>query len=253
MFQRIAIILLLVFCFSATKAQDDRPFRFGLKIAPNYGWLKPNIPEFEKDGVMPRLGFGYGLMGDIKFSESPNYLFSTGIEIAHHGGRLIEPESQTVDGTRFNGKVEQTYRLQYLNIPLLLKMRTNQIGYMNYFGAFGLDAGINLAARANRDYTWQGPANLQPEDEENVDIKNDIRALKLALNITVGAEYNISGNTNLYFGLSWHNGFTNVLKGRIIEPLSDGNPTLNDDGTPVISQDKKAAANYVSLDLGVFF
>ena len=37
----------------------------------------------------------------------------------------------------FTGKLDRTYRLQYVNIPILLKMRTNEIGYMTYFGAIG--------------------------------------------------------------------------------------------------------------------
>ncbi len=253
MLHRIVIILFLVSTYAAATAQDARPFRFGLKVSPNYGWLRPNIPELEKDGVMGRLGFGYGLMGDIMFSESPNYLFSTGVEITHHGGRLVEAASEVVDGTRFNGTLEQTYRLQYLNVPLTLKMRTNQIGYMYYFGSFGMDAGLNLAARANRDYTWQGSAALQPEDEDNIDIKNDVRALKMALNITAGAEYNLSGNTNIYVAIGWHNAFTNILKGRVWEPQSDGNPLLDAAGNPMIGQNRKAVTNYISLDLGVFF
>lgn len=251
------IVLFVLIGFGFTSQAQDSPIRFGVKLGTNYGWLKPNISELEKDGVMPRLGLAYGIMFDYQFSSSSNYFFSSGIQATHVGGRLIEPAYVNVDDTPFFGKRERTYRMQYLTIPLTLKMRTNQIGYFNYFASFGVDAKINLSARANDEYEWLGNSNLQPQDEENIDIKDDIRALNAGLNIQLGTEYNISGNTNLYVALGWHNGFLNVLKGKVWNPQNDGFPeqSINGDGklVPVLGPDRKAITNYISLDVGIFF
>lgn len=237
---------------------DERKIRFGLFGSPNFGWLKPNINSFDKSGLQSRIGFGYGVMMDLKFSESPNYLFSTGFNITSHGGGLIEPWDtviyETQDTLQFFGRLDRTYRLNYVNVPLLLKMRTNEIGYMTYFGAIGVDVGIRTRARANDDYTWIN--DVGPSDVDDTDISDHIRFMKLALNITLGGEYNLSGNTNLYVGIGWHNTFTNIFRNtdanRILEPDDDGNPRLLN-GQPIPSQQKKAIANYVSLDLGIFF
>jgi hypothetical protein len=240
---------------------DSRKIRFGLFGSPNFGWVKPNIPEFSKSGLQPRIGFGYGIMMDYKFSESPNYLFSTGFNLTTNGGGLVEPWETFVANSdttnlQFLGKNDRTYRLQYINIPLLLKMRTSDVGYMTYFGAIGLDVGVRTQARVNNDYTWIGQNALTPSDEEGLDIKNNINLMRLALNITLGTEYNLTGNTNMYIGAGFHNGFTNLFSNKrvnkILEPSGDGNPKLVGSET-VLSQQKKASTYYISLDLGVFF
>ncbi|MEX2595531.1 MAG: hypothetical protein WEC59_01280, partial [Salibacteraceae bacterium] len=154
----------------------------------------------------------------------------------------------------FYGKLERTYRLQYLNVPLLLKMRTNEIGYMTYFGAIGFDLGIRTRAFANNRYEWKQDNFIQ--EEKDLNIQREISLFRLAINLTVGGEFNLSGNTNAYVGIGWHNTFTNMFQNsptnRILKPDSDGNPAL-ENGLAVLGKNKKAVTNYVSVDLGIFF
>ncbi len=242
---------------------DDRKFRFGLVASPNLGWVRPNIQDFEKSGLQARLGFGYGLMMDFKFSESPNYLFATGINMTNNGGALIEPldsldviqvDDTTTLSNYYYGKVNRAYRVQYVTVPLLLKMRTNEIGYMTYFAAVGLDVGVRTRAFANDKYTWvQEDA---PSDRKDINIQKDMQLFRLGINLTGGGEFNLSGKTNLYVGVGYHNHFTNMFRNtpanRILKPSDDGTPDLVD-GMAVIGKQKKAVTNYVSLNIGVFF
>ncbi len=259
---------LMILCATSMMAQesdmDDRKFRFGLHASPNLGWLTPNIQEFDKSGLQSRLGFGYGLMMDLKFSESPNYLFSTGINLTNSGGGLIEAyDSLNIvainDSTNlanyYTGNRDRTYRVQYVNIPLLLKMRTNEIGYMNYFAAVGVDLGIRTRAFANDDFTWE-QSGVTPSDVKDVNIQDEMQLFRLGLNLTGGGEFNLSGNTNLYVGISYHNHFTNMFRktqeNRILEPDADGNPTIVN-GAAVLGKQKKAVSNYVGLNVGIYF
>ena len=110
--QRISVVLIFIALLSlngqSQSDMDDRSLRFGLMGSPNFGWLRPEIKELEKDGLQPRLGFGYGVMMDYKFTDSPNYLFSTGANITTNGGGLIEPWETVITETdtafRFLGK-----------------------------------------------------------------------------------------------------------------------------------------------------
>ncbi len=264
---RISIGLLLCSVFSnqifaQESDMDDRKIRFGLLATPNLGWLRPGISEFSKDGAQTRLGFGYGMMVDYKFSASPNYLFSTGINLTTNGGGLIEAVDSNYIGlndtlsTLFTGTLDRTYRFQYLNIPLLLKMRTNEIGYMTYFGAIGFDLGIRTRAFANDNFTWK-QNGLTPPDEKDVNIEDQINLFRLGINLTAGTELNLSGNTNAYFGIGWHNTFTNVFRktteNKILVPASDGSPSLDDNGSAIVGKNKSASSNYISLDLGIYF
>ena len=145
---------------------DDRKFRFGLVASPNLGWVRPNIQDFEKSGLQARLGFGYGLMMDFKFSESPNYLFATGINMTNNGGALIEPldsldviqvDDTTTLSNYYYGKVNRAYRVQYVTVPLLLKNadqrnRVHDLLRGSWIGCRGKNSGlcqrqIHLGAR----------------------------------------------------------------------------------------------------------
>ncbi|MEQ9186104.1 MAG: outer membrane beta-barrel protein [Cryomorphaceae bacterium] len=266
---RNAVVAALI-GFSATSVlaqesdMDDRKFRFGLHASPNLGWVRPNIPEFDKSGLQARLGFGYGLIMDFKFSESPNYLFSTGVNLTTNGGGLIEPwdsldvvqvNDSTTSANYFFGKLDRTYRYQYVNIPILLKMRTNEVGYMTYFAAVGFDVGVRTRAFVNDDYTWE-QSGLTPPDQKDINFQKNTQLFRLGINITGGGEFNLSGKTNLYVGIGYHNHFTNMFRktpeNRILEPGSDGTPDLVD-GMAVVGKQKKAATDYVSLNIGVFF
>jgi hypothetical protein len=248
---------------------EDRKIRFGLQASPNFGWMNPNISQFEKDGLQPRLGFGYGLVLDYKFSESSNYLFSTGFNITSSGGGLIEsydstsvfvPSAGVTTEIYYTGKLDRTYRLNYVNVPLLLKMRTNEIGYMSYFAAIGIDLGFRTRVFANDQFDWEdnaaGPA--LGDSRKDLNITKQMNFFRTALNISAGGEYNLSGNTNIYFGLGWHNGFLNAFRNkdfnRILEPNSSGYPKIDENTNRGIeSVKKKAFSNYISLDLGIFF
>src|SRR5690606_12824082 len=116
----MSCLVLGVYAQSASD-MDSRKIRFGLFASPNFGWIKPNIPEFKKSGLQPRMGFGYGVIMDYKFSESPNYLFSTGFNLTTNGGGLIEPWETIVEeldtSLQFLGTNDRTYRMQYINVP----------------------------------------------------------------------------------------------------------------------------------------
>ncbi len=260
---RVFLLVCIMFSTLSVSAQesdmDDRRFRFGLMAAPNLGWISPTIQEFNKDGLQGKLGFSYGLMADYKFSNSSNYLFSTGINFMSVGGGLREPfdtlDINTSNDTNYYyGQVDRSYRMNYVNIPLLLKMRTNEIGYMSYFGAIGLDVGIRTRAFVNDGYTWK--SNNFISKQSDISFQQNISLFRLAVNLSVGGEFNISGNTNAYLALSYHNGFTNLFSNdptnRILEPDSDGSPALNN-GFAILGKQRRAVLDCVSLNFGIFF
>ena len=69
------------------------------------------------------------------------------------------------------------------------------------------------------------------EELEKENMQDDIALYKASLIVGAGAEYNFSGSTSIMFGLTYNNGFMNIL---------------DIDGF-------KAKQHYVELSLGVFF
>ena len=255
------LFALLSFCL-ATFSQNG--FQLGFKVAPNLSWIKPNSDNLENDGT--KLGFNFGLMGDFNFAD--NYAFSTGITVTSIGGKVVRPDIQEFNDNNGNlavgyGKTTADIRLKYIEVPLTLKLKTNEIGYMKYYGQFGFGLGFNYDASADEEFKYTTTNNNTGATLSNdeVDYKDEINALRASLIVGLGAEYNLSGNTSLVFGVTFNNGFTNIFsedtykadgEGNAISPtLSNGNP--NGEYTGKRDQEAKAINNFVLLNIGVLF
>ncbi len=188
--------LLILIIYLVSVSAYAQKVSLGLKASPGLAWFKSDTKGIKSNGS--KLGFSYGAIVDFLFTE--NYGLGSGLFINHVGGKL---EFQQIDTTQIASKVD--YRLQYINIPITLKMRTNEIGYFRYFGQFGIQPGINLGAKGTIE------ALGLKSDIENA--KDDINTFNISLVVGLGTMYNFSGNTSLVLGIEWNNGFSDVFKG----------------------------------------
>lgn len=218
----LMLILLTPMAFSL----DPSGFRFGLKASPSIAWMRPETGDYTSDGI--RIGFSYGFVGDIRLGDF--YDFSTGISINMVGGKLVYPYMYPETGEVENAR---TYKLNYLEIPLTIKMHTQEIGYLTYYGRFGFGAGVNLRSKASDTYISGGNQITVERD----DIKSDTRLLRGSMIVGLGVEYSLGGRTALVGGLTFNNGFTNVLKG------------TND----AVGRKPSAINNFVELTFGIMF
>jgi hypothetical protein len=117
--------------FSTTLTAQDAVSRvnFGFKISPNFSWLKITEGDImENDDI--GLGFSYGLTGDYRFSSSENYLFGADLLVStapiniKHAGKLQRSVSDT---TQIYQNVNFRYAVQYLQIPLYIKLKSNRL------------------------------------------------------------------------------------------------------------------------------
>ena len=217
--------LLTVFLFtSAVYAQN---FHFGLKAAPSLAWLKPDTKGIASNGT--KIGFSYGIMTDFGFTD--NYALGTGIDVTYRGGSLTATTPIVIDtlGNTAVQEITTDFRLQYIELPITLKMKTNEIGYFTYFGQFGFAPGILINAKGDLESKIAGQQGATVLEDEN--IKDDINNLTLSMIIALGAEYNLGGRTSLLTAITFNNGFVDVL----------------DD------KEAKATSSYFALTLGVFF
>lgn len=175
--------------------------RIGLTFSPTFGFLRVLDPNHEADGA--RAGFSYGLLFDYRLDNNERYAFSSGFFHTLTGGNFIAhyPDSTGSDTLT----VTHALKPQYINVPITLRLRTNEIGYITYYGQFGLNLGAMVAPRENRQST---PA--QPDDGNNVKIDRNVIP-NIALHIGAGIEYSLSGATALIAGLFFDNGFTGLI------------------------------------------
>jgi hypothetical protein len=202
--KKIFLSLLITILTTALFAQDSPApyygFRLGLTAHPTLGWIKPE--NGKGDGV--NLGFSYGLLADFNFAE--NYSFATGLTITTINGKSTEinpsPYYDPVahpDATAYNLK----YMLQYMEIPLTVKLKTEKIGDVRWYGQFGLSNDFNIGAKQDVELNGKGLEN-------NLSIKKDINFYRAGLIIGAGLEYDVARNTSIATGLTLNNGFTDI-------------------------------------------
>jgi hypothetical protein len=223
---KITLILLLSLVTYAANAQFP-PYYFGLKAAPQLSWMKPNVDSYESDGV--KTGFAWGFIAEFNFTE--NHSIATGFNMLFNGGKLKFPATL---GDGETGMMTREYFLKYIEIPLTLKMRTNDMNGMRYFGRIGLGTAFKIGSKKEDVYT--------NTNGETTEIKkanyDDVAFARESLIVGLGAEYEIKEGPKMGVELTFNNGFTNILKGK---------------NTVDSSINEKATPNFFELGFSVLF
>lgn len=198
---KITLVLLLSIVTYAANAQFP-PYYFGLRAAPQLSWMKPNVDNYEYNGL--KAGFGWGFIAEFNFTE--NHSIGTGFNILFNGGKLKFPHM--VDGA--TGNLSRNYILKYVEIPVTLKMRTNEMNGMRYFGRIGLGTAFKIGSKKIDEFTpTGGTAVSSPKSSYD-----KIAFIRESLIVGMGAEYEIKEGPKLGIELNFNNGFTNILTGK---------------------------------------
>jgi hypothetical protein len=196
---KIILFSLLTIC-STHISNGQGKISFGVHADPVISWFKSDVKETKNDGARP--GFNFGLTFNKYFST--NYSFSTGISIVSGGGKLISTDTIVMEFTNSSSTViagnPVVYKIQYLAIPVGLKLETNQIGYITFFTDLGLDPKIVIG----------GKADIPSLDISGENAMNELNTFNLSYHITAGIEYSLGGSTALVFGLNFDNNFLDI-------------------------------------------
>ena len=266
--KKLLFLLFAVAFISTGFGQDAKKFRFGLKAVPSLNWYRTDNTKMVKGGKF--LGFGWGFVTEFKLTESAS--LSTGLQIDYDKGevKFINDTSYfvrynyTKDGNIAKGSVpydssmtayqlgSRKYMINYITVPIIMKMHTKEIGALTYFGQFGFFLSAKTKARALDAVNELAPAPSSTQvtlgtKDAPLNIDKDSQLFRLQLSIGGGAEYNLAGNTSVVVGISYNRGFTNVLN-----PLfkSSSNYLLTKDNTAVT---QKAFADNVALSVAIMF
>ena len=172
---------------------------FSVVFDPQITWMNSDSKKVEKDGI--DFGFGGGLVMDHYFAE--NYAFSTGISILSTGGNLKFLDSLefqfagTLDTLTPGSTVK--YNLQYITLPLGLKLKSNEIGYYRFFAHMGLNSHLNVKATGDME-----------DDIKGEDIRDEVQFFMLSYFFGGGLEYSLGGNTALMAGIYFNSGILDI-------------------------------------------
>jgi len=222
--------------------KDLRKVRFGLYGEGALCWLSPEQQKIYSRGNFG-LGFGWGLDTEINFSPSTslrtglnfstfnagiNY-YNTDLNLHHRTFYVLDASENFIewkDGSLpdTSGYIYQlhnrNYSINYVSIPLVLKLKTNEIGYFTYYGEFGATLGLKTKSTVDdesKSFTWNSNDSTFVENVpfpitiEKININKGTQTVRLGLTLGAGAEYSLSGNTALFFQLNWNYFINNQL------------------------------------------
>ncbi len=205
-------VFLICFCVisSFSVAQVD----IGIQVSPSLSFNRLD-ENFDTANLSAKGAGGKlqaGLFADFLLTKS--YYFSTGI--------FFVPKKLSLQDNR-TPSVEEVYHLQYLQVPVMLKLFTDEISLDTriYF-----QTGLNGEVKINEKTDLSEPTYL-----------GNFRTFDASWIIGAGLEFRIGYATSLFGGFSYRRGLINAVASPN-QPVS-GNLSMKTD--------------FVSLDLGIKF
>jgi hypothetical protein len=172
-----------------------------------------------------RIGIKYGLEADLFLFGVPRYTLNTGLFISNNSFKVNYNLKNPIilNDLSLVNPVSVQYKLNYIEIPFDIKLRSDQFYRVTYYGQFGITNLINISATA-----------ISSDSELNgSNVSESIRLFNMGLIMGGGAEYDIGGNTSINFGIQYTNYFL--------------------DATSIRSLDEKTTFNSLRLVIGVMF
>lgn len=199
------LLLVIAFASVCMMANAQKP-RFGLAVSPALSWVKGFATEVNNGKV--RAGVDYGLLVDISLGDNENYAVATGINVMLTGGNVQYDPGYVID--TLNQVLNARFKVQYLKIPISFKLKTNQIGYITYWGSIGVVQGFRIQARLTADAggeTFYDNVNLIRDNSTVFKAK----LYQMGLEVGGGIEYALNDRTALLVGLIYHNAFIDAV------------------------------------------
>ncbi|MFO7879979.1 MAG: porin family protein [Bacteroidota bacterium] len=191
----------------------------GLFVGPNLSWFGVDSKVQSSEGV--RLGYTFGATADFPFSD--NFLFTAAIKYNDLGGtmkykngalvHLYDEAVPTLELIGNNQNIE--YNLQYLELPIGFKGKTNEIGFLSYFMKAGVTPMITLKGKA--DIT-AGSNDL---------FTKNMSFFNFNWFMGGGFEWSLTGNTRFFAEIVYTGGIADFIKDEFRSNDSDLQTTVS--------------------------
>ena len=231
-------------------AQNFERVQFRLSTQTGISWANtPNDRVIKGNGA--GYTFNFGLQLDFKLAKYVS--LNTGIfygwdrvktqnvDTAYYhfdDFKLIEQSESVLNNKQLNSRKWDT---QGFELPIGLRLRTKEMGIFTYYGKIGMLNRFNINMRAHdevRDLVTNEESTL-----DKVDVKKATLLYQFGLFVGGGMEYNLSGNTSLFWGLQYNHNLVSTSKGESIY-------AVRVDGS---AYEQKFNKGTVILNLGILF
>ena len=183
--KKLNFLLFFIFFFSFSFSQNVneklKNARMGLYVSPAVNILKSNSDNLNTKN---KIGVVYGYALEISLNET--HKLESGFAISYKGGRTIDQNN-----------LETDYKLQYITIPIFIRMRSREMFQLNWFARIGPSIHFKIKEMVT-----------PPES-------SDVNTAIVDLSIFLGAEYSLGGKTSVEASVFFNNNITDAV--------SDGN------------------------------
>lgn len=161
------------------------------------------------------------------------------------GGKILSDYTGTATSSIIK-QADFNYKLNYLEIPVALKLRTDIISGFRFFGQLGLTTGFNIAKKGTFTVNYldeNGKSQTASGNNEKIKGTLAIAPIMFTMNIGAGVEYPLNDKLAAYGGIFFNNGFAPDAT----------NPNKYNNSYGLHFQDANTRLNNFALRLGLFF
>jgi hypothetical protein len=192
--KKISLAALLTFFASAAFAQIE----IGLKLSPSLAGNRVVAEQrHNMESTSARARIGFGVLVDYFFTE--NYAFSTGLNYTSKGSGTVY--NTTPDDNQAIVRRTDRFSLQYIELPLMMKLYTNEIATdTKLYFHLGPSLNTNIAAKVNDQKILPGGQRATKR----------FNLFEVSAILGTGAEWQLGQTTRVFGGIAYHRGLTNI-------------------------------------------
>lgn len=228
------LFLLPLMLFIISQAYSQKKFSGGLYFAPGISWLSP---ENAKYATNAGVGFSYKIGGELDINVNDNFAFCFSAQYGQNRASLTFKDSipvfKTQDGDyQLKSNTKINYKLNYFDIPVFLKFKTSEIGYITYLMKAGGSLSVSLTPRAD----------IEKQDGTTIPdaiVSKSVFPINGGIILGGGIEYNFGAGARLLVELNYNRNLINALR---TETINAGTKA-----TPVVR------LNVIEMKLGILF
>lgn len=206
--------------------------KLGVRFAPNISFNSVNS-EGTYNNVTNNgsgLRFSAGAIADFFFAD--NYAFSTGVWYTVKRSAL---SGFPLDATGNPNATRSLYNIQYLQVPISLKLYTNEVA-TDLRVYFQLGGTIDFKIAEKQKNEGDNRLYFMSRDSD----KRAYKPLDAGILLGSGVELIMGENTTVYGGINYNRGLINSIGG------------VEESGTK-LNNDVSVRNNYISLEVGLKF
>ena len=234
----------LMLAMSLTMSAQNNGFAFGFKFGPGFDWTGSTTGAAKSEGM--RMGFGVGVVAEYYFAD--NYAIVSGVNVNMNRGHYSFDNARLVMGADSVAvpeiySVDRKFKSTIYEIPLMLKMMTNELGGLPLRAYAQVGAGIGYAQKVK-------------VKDDNADAwlatNKEYSNLRASMKFGMGAQYAIDQSTRVFAGLYFSHDFINNINS--ITPNHYKN-YYDENGEKIGERETKlnVLQNRIGLEVGVLF